>query len=55
VSPALSLPLEKLVMSLSFGHFAEFTEVYQIEVDFAAKAEGEFKKLLEVVIKGSKN
>jgi type III restriction enzyme len=27
--------------------FAEFTEVYQIETDFKAKVEGEFKKMIE--------
>jgi type III restriction enzyme len=29
--------------------FAEFTEVYQIEADFAAKVEGEFNKMIESV------
>ena len=29
--------------------FAEFTEVYQIESDFAAKVEAEFNKMIESV------
>ena len=29
--------------------FAEFTEVYQIESDFAAKVESEFDKMLAAV------
>jgi type III restriction enzyme len=29
--------------------FAEFTEVYQIETDFAAKVESEFNKMLAAV------
>ena len=29
--------------------FAEFTEVYQIETDFAAKVEGEFNQLIETI------
>ena len=27
--------------------FAEFTEIYQIEADFAAKVESEFNKMIE--------
>lgn len=30
--------------------FAEFTEVYQIESDFEAKVESEFKKMIEQTI-----
>jgi type III restriction enzyme len=30
--------------------FAEFTEVYQIQSDFAAKVEGEFNKMIESVV-----
>ena len=29
--------------------FAEFTEVYQIEADFAAKVEGEFNQMLGAI------
>lgn len=38
----------------SFGRwaFAEFTEVYQIEMDFAAKVEAEFAKMIDLVIQG---
>ncbi len=36
--------------------FAEFTEVYQIEADFAAKVEGEFEKMInDVGVKASVN
>ena len=31
--------------------FAEFTEVYQIESDFAAKVESEFNKMIEGIVK----
>ncbi|MFH0920952.1 MAG: restriction endonuclease, partial [Fibrobacterota bacterium] len=31
--------------------FAEFTEVYQIEADFAAKVEAEFNKMIEGIVK----
>jgi type III restriction enzyme len=34
--------------------FAEFTEVYQIEADFAAKVKGEFDKMLAGVTKSTK-
>jgi type III restriction enzyme len=33
--------------------FAEFTEVYQIQSDFAAKVEGEFNKMIESVLEQS--
>ena len=33
--------------------FAEFTEVYQIQADFAAKVEGEFNKMIESVLEQS--
>ncbi len=32
--------------------FAEFTEVYQIESDFAAKVESEFNKMIEEIVRG---
>jgi len=32
--------------------FAEFTEVYQIESDFAAKVEAEFNKVVERIVNG---
>ena len=32
--------------------FAEFTEVYQIETDFAAKVESEFNKMLQKATAG---
>jgi type III restriction enzyme len=32
--------------------FAEFTEVYQIETDFAAKVEGAFNRMIEEIAKG---
>jgi type III restriction enzyme len=30
--------------------FAEFTEIYQIEADFAAKVECEFNKMIDTTI-----
>ncbi len=39
----------------SYGRwaFAEFTEVYQIEADFKAKVESEFKKMIQAVTAGA--
>jgi type III restriction enzyme len=37
----------------TFGRwaFAEFTEIYQIETDFAARVESEFNKMIEGIAK----
>ena len=39
----------------AFGRwaFAEFTDVYQIRADFAARVEGEFNKMIETNIENS--
>jgi type III restriction enzyme len=53
IPTALQTALEALYghHSSQYGRwaFAEFTEVYQIEVDFAAKVEAEFNKMIESV------
>ena len=40
---------------MAAGRFSEFTEIYRIESDFAAKVESEFNKMLASVKATHKN
>ena len=42
-------PLGEIALYEKVKSFAEFTEVYFIEADFAAKVAGEFNKMIEAV------